>query len=124
MTNTEGQMVELQVDAKALFEVYAASFDAMRVSGPEQLDRRLRFEAEAKEEPGLADPVSLIDYLGSRPPVGDRLLFKIRQTLADWDAEPTGSWTGETPPRSKERRRRIYDLLAVDAQIAAAFDTA
>lgn len=117
-------MTELQLDGKALYEVYAASLDAMKVGGPQVLGRRLRFEAESKDQPELAESEALVAYLGSRPPAGDRLLAKLRQTLANWDAEPTGSWTGATPPRSVERRQRIYQLLDLDSRLEGALEAA
>lgn len=121
MSESSGQAVE-QAGGKELYEVYAAALDAMTVSGPQPLDRRLRFEAESKQRPELAEPAALIGFLQSRPPVGDRLLIKLRMTLAGWDADPSASWVDGSQPRSRERRDRLYELLAVDPALASALD--
>ena len=56
--------------------------------------------------------------------MGDRLLTKLRLTLATWDADTLGSWTDGTSPRTVERRGRIYELLKVDSELVGCLNAA
>lgn len=122
MTGSEVQAVEAHVDAKPLYEIYAAALDAMNVVGPQPLDRRVRFEAESQAQLALAEPATLIAYLKGSPPTADRLLVKLKRTLNGWDAESTAAWIGDTAPRTEERRALIYALLEVDGKLGDALD--
>ena len=110
-------------DENKLFEIYAAALDAMKTSGPSALVRRVQFEAHERGVESLADPSALASYL-EHAAIGDRLLVKLRLTLATWDADTLGTWVADTAPRTKERRQRIYDLLELDDALIASFDTA
>jgi hypothetical protein len=113
-----------EVDTTAtLYELYAAALDGMKAGGPSALGRRVKFEAEENDADALADPSVLIEHIGTAT-VGDRLLTKLRLTLATWDADTLGDWAQDTGPRTLERRRRVYDLMKIDDSLAAAFDTA
>lgn len=107
----------------ALYEVYAAALDAMKTGGPSALGRRLRFEAEVQQAEGQARPEILGAHLATAA-IGDRLLVKLRRTLATWDADTLGAWANDTLPRTPERRQRIYELLELDDALIAAFDRA
>lgn len=109
-------------EGAALFEIYAAALDAMNVGGPQDLERRLRFEAESQQRPELAEPGVLIAYLEDRPPSGDRLVVKLKRTFAAWDAESSADWTVGTPPRSEARRHLVYELLELDDRLARRLD--
>jgi Z1 domain len=115
-------LTEPRENGKALYEIYAASLDAMKAGGPQELSRRLRFEAETQDRTELAEPEELVAYLDQQSPQGDRLRAKLRQTLATWDAEGDGSWTGDTAPRTEDRRARIYELLEIDGSLTTALD--
>ena len=110
-------------DDAALYEIYAAALDAMKTGGPSTLGRRVRFEAEERDAEELAEPSALVEHLG-RATIGDRLLVKLRLTLATWDADTLGQWGHETPPRTAERRLKIYELLKLPEALIAAFDAA
>lgn len=120
MTTGEVQEASPQQDARALYEVYAASLDAMNVGGPQNLGRRLRFEAGEWARPELAEPEALVSYLAGHPPVTDRLLVKLKRTVAGWDAESESPWTGDTAPRTQARRTLIYQLLGVEGKLLEA----
>lgn len=106
-----------------LFAIYAAALDAMKTGGPSPLARRVTFEAEERGTEALAEPAALVAHM-SAVAVGDRLLTKLRLTLATWDADTLGDWNDATAPRTVERRRRIYELLKLDDELIAAFDAA
>lgn len=109
--------------ADTLFAIYAAALDAMKTGGPSALNRRVAFEADDRGAEDLADPAALVAHIGAVA-VGDRLVTKLRLTLATWDADTLGGWIDGTDPRTLERRLRIYDLLKLDDRLAAAFDAA
>src|SRR4051794_39080234 len=113
----------LMPDDASLYEVYAAALDAMKTGGPSALGRRVRFEAEERDAEALAEPSVLVAHLDNAT-IGDRLLVKLRLTLATWDADTLGRWVGGTAPRTDERRKKIYALLKLDEALAAAFDAA
>ena len=106
-----------------LFAIYAAALDAMKTGGPSALARRVTFEAEERGAEALAEPAALAAHM-SAVAVGDRLLTKLRLTLATWDADTLGGWNDGTAPRTVERRQRIYELLKLDDELIAAFDAA
>ncbi len=106
-----------------LYDIYAATLGAMQTGGPSGLERRVRFEAEERGDPALADPLALVAHIAGAA-VGDRLLTKLRLTLATWDADMLGAWDAGTAPRTIERRARIYELLALGAPLREAFDNA
>ena len=110
-------------DEAALYEIYAAALDAMKTGGPSALGRRVRFEAEERDAETLAEPSTLVAHLDDAT-IGDRLLVKLRLTLATWDADTLGQWVDRTAPRTDERRKKIYALLKLDEGLAAAFDAA
>lgn len=124
MTGSELQAADVQMEGKELFQVYAAALDAMSAAGPQDLARRLLFEAESLGQPELAEPTALLGYLDGHPPLDDRLLVKLKRVLATWDADSAPSWAASTEPRTLERRQRIYELLRLDADFAQALDTA
>ncbi len=106
-----------------LHDIYAAAFDGMRISGPSVLALRVEFEAKLRNADALATPAVLVDYV-SRAHIGDRLLSRLRLTLATWDADTLGDWTAESAPRTPERREVIYQLLALGHELIDCFDRA
>lgn len=106
-----------------LYEIYAAALDAMKTKGPSALARRVEFEAEERSSDDLAQPSALVEHIGAAT-IGDRLLVKLRLTLANWDADTLGEWTDGTQPRTPERRARIYELLKLDDQLITCFNEA
>ena len=106
-----------------LYDIYAAALDAMKANGPSVLARRVAFEAEACGSDKLAQPSALVEHIENAT-VGDRLLTKLRLTLATWDADTLGEWIDGTLPRTVERRTRIYDLLDLDGELVASFNAA
>jgi Z1 domain len=102
--------------ADALFQIYAAAFDGMNVSGPSSLPRRVKFEAEGIGAAEMAHPSLLIEHLSAAPP-GDKLLTRFRLTLAIWDAQALGTWIADTKPGTSERRALIYELLDLDPEL-------
>jgi hypothetical protein len=106
-----------------LYEIYASALDAMKAGGPSLLARRIAFEAEGRSWKELGQPEALIEHLGSAA-VGDRLLTKLRLALASWDADTLGSWIEGTPPRTTDRRARIYELLDIDERLVNSFNAA
>lgn len=106
-----------------LYELYAAALDAMKTGGPSALARRLKFEAEERGAEELALSPVLVKHIAGAT-VGDRLLTKLRLTLATWDADTLGAWAQGTDPRTLDRRRRMYELMELDADLIAAFDAA
>jgi hypothetical protein len=110
-------------DADTLFAIYAAALDAMKTGGPAELARRVAFEAEDRGADDLAEPAALVAHL-SAAAVGDRLLTKLRLTLATWDADTLGGWNEGTAPRTMARRQRVYGLLKLGDELIDAFDTA
>jgi len=106
-----------------LFQIYAAALDAMNSSGPSNLARRARFEAEERGAAEMSDSPVLVEYV-STAQTGDRLLTKLRLTLASWDADTLGPWNGQTAPRTRERRALIYELLDLDAELIRCLDEA
>src|SRR4051794_28650855 len=96
-----------------LHEIYAAALDAMKSSGPSALRRRVEFEAEERDAEALAEPSVLAAHVANAT-VGDRLLVKLRLTLATWDADTLGAWVNGTAPRTLERRQQIYERLKLD----------
>jgi hypothetical protein len=113
-----------ETDIQALYGIYAASLDSMKAGGPSELDRRVRFEADFRNRRDLGQPAALVAYIEDRPPMGDLLLTKLRLTLANWDTEMVQSWIDGTPPRTRERRARVYELLGLDDQLAGCIETA
>ena len=109
--------------AESLYELYATALDAMKTSGPTPLAVRLNFEAAQKSVEHLAAPSVLIAHLDAAP-IGDRILKRLRLTLAGWDSNTTGAWSDGTAPRTEDRRRKIYDLLGIDVDTKACFDRA
>lgn len=110
-------------DGDALYELYAAALDAMKSGGPSALGRRVRFEAEEHGTEALAESSALAEHIAEAT-VGDRLLTKLRLTLATWDADTLGDWADGTAPRTLDRRHRIYALLKLDDELVASFDIA
>ena len=106
-----------------LYDIYAAALDAMKSKGPTGLARRVEFEAEEHDSAELADPSDLAEHIEGAT-IGDRLLTKLRLTLATWDADTLGEWTSGTQPRTAERRTRIYELLKLDDKLIACFNFA
>jgi Z1 domain len=106
-----------------LYEIYAASLDAMKAGGPSPLARRVAFEADERGADELAAPEELIAHVGAAA-VDDRLLTKLRLTLASWDADSLGTWSGDSKPRTAIRRSLIYDLLKLDDELIDTFNTA
>ena len=106
-----------------LYELYAAALDAMKAGGPSALARRVKFEAEERDAEALALSPALVEHIADAT-VGDRLLTKLRLTLATWDADTLGAWTHGTDPRTLDRRRRVYELMRLNAELIAAFDDA
>lgn len=107
----------------ALYDLYAAGLDAMKTVGPSALPARIRFEAELRGVEGLADPAVLVEHIKGAG-IGDRILTRLRLTLATWDADTLGFWGDGTSPRTRERRSRVYDLLQLDEDVRACFDDA
>ena len=107
--------------AESLYELYATALDAMKTVGPTPLGIRVNFEAQQRGVEHLADPSVLIAHVENAP-IGDRILKRLRLTLAVWDAETLASWPDGTPPRTTERRDRMYDLLKLDDQTRTCFD--
>lgn len=110
-------------EATSLYEIYAASLDAMKSGGPSRLARHVAFEAEGRSQPELGDPAVLISHIEAAP-VGDRLLTKLRLTVASWDAATLGNWTAETAPRTADRRALIYRLLEIDERVISCLNAA
>lgn len=106
-----------------LYEVYASALDAMKTNGPSALARRVTFEAEERGREELAQPSALVKHIEAAT-IGDRLLTKLRLTLATWDADTLGDWINDTQPRTAERRTRIYELLKLDDELIACFNAA
>lgn len=109
--------------ADILFEIYVATLDAMKSAGPSALARRAAFEAEERDAVEMSDPSALIDHIDGAQ-TGDRLLIKLRLTLASWDADTLGAWTDGTAPRTRERRALIYKLLGLDTPLIDCLETA
>ncbi|MCW3045756.1 MAG: sle [Solirubrobacterales bacterium] len=112
-----------QATSKTLYDLYAAALDAMKSGGPSALGRRVKFEAEERDTDALAQPSALVEHIAAAT-VGDRLLTKLRLTLATWDADTLGGWADGAAPRTVDRRARIYELLKLDEDLIAAFDAA
>lgn len=108
---------------ETLYEIYAAAFDGMKTSGPSALPIRVEFEARLRGAEGLAAPSTLNQYIANAH-IGDRLLSRLRLTLATWDADTLGDWLGETAPRTAERRDLIYGRLGLDPDLRMCFDRA
>lgn len=106
-----------------LYEVYSAALDAMRTTGPSALGIRIEFEAKLRKNDDLARPGALVEHL-SDAHIGDRLVKRLRLTLATWDADTLGAWGEGTAPRTDDRRARIYHLLELDGKLRSAFDRA
>lgn len=109
--------------ADDLFELYATALDAMKTVGPTALGVRVTFEAQQRGVEELADPSVLIAHVGGAD-IGDRILKRLRLTLAGWDADSLGTWGDGTAPRTVDRRLRIYELLKLDDATRACFDEA
>jgi hypothetical protein len=122
MSGTGIQEPEARQDGAVLYEIYAAALDAMNVSGPQNLERRLRFEADQQARPELAEPEALISYLASHPPISDRLRVKLRRAFNDWDAESAAAWVADSDPRTRERRDRVYEMLGLEGELIEALD--
>jgi hypothetical protein len=107
----------------ALYDLYAATFDAMRTVGPGPLTARIDFEAKTNGVEHLAAPAILIDHV-AKAQIGDRILGRLRMTLATWDSDTTSSWGEGTEPRTYARRDRIYELLELTDELRACFNEA
>ncbi len=107
----------------ALYELYATAFDAMKTVGPTKLGVRLSFEAQQRSVEDLVEPAVLIAHIDAAP-IGDRILKRLRLTLARWDADTLGGWAAGTAPRTLERRAQIYDQLQLDDAMRACFNKA
>lgn len=101
-----------------LYELYAAALDAMRTVGPGPLAARVDFEAKMRSVEHLAPVEVLIDHV-AKAQIGDRILSRLRLTLATWDADTTSSWGEGTDPRTEPRRERIYALLDLTEEMRA-----
>jgi Z1 domain len=106
-----------------LYEIYASTLDAMKSAGPSALDRRVRFEAEERGAAEMSASSVLVDHIAAAQ-TNDRLLTKLRLTLATWDADSLASWIGPTAPQTRDRRARIYELLELDAPLTECLDAA
>ena len=93
---------------KTLYDLYAATLDGMRTVGPGPFATRIEFEAKTNDLEHLADPSILIDHI-AQAQIGDRILGRLRMTLATWDSDTTSSWGEGTEPRTEARRERIYE---------------
>lgn len=116
-------MAESQTTADLLHEIYSATLDAMRATGPSALGVRVEFEAKQRACEPLAEPGALTEHLGQAQ-IGDRVWTKLRMTFANWDADTLGAWAQNTLPRTVDRRARIYELLKLDERLRSAFDHA
>jgi Z1 domain-containing protein len=106
-----------------LYDLYAAALDAMKTVGPGPLATRVEFEAKIHNVEELASDAVLIDHV-TNAQIGDRILSRLRLTLATWDADTIASWSQGTEPRTEPRRARIYDLLELSEEMRACFDGA
>ncbi|HEY5977766.1 MAG TPA: Z1 domain-containing protein [Solirubrobacterales bacterium] len=112
----------MSVGTDSLFQIYAAALGGMGPAGPSDLLRRAKFEAEGLDAADLADPSVLTARL-SGAQAGEKLLTRFRLTLSGWDAESMAVWIGETAPNTETRRARIYELLKLDDDLIACFDS-
>lgn len=108
---------------KTLYDLYAATLDGMRTVGPGPFATRIEFEAKTNGLESLADPSILIDHI-AQAQMGDRLLGRLRMTLATWDSDTTSSWGEGTEPRTEARRERIYELLELSPELRTCLDEA
>lgn len=110
-------------DGETLTELYESALNAMATIGPTPLGVRVAFEAQLRQRPDLAESQALAAYI-DQAAIGDRLLSRLRLALAKWDADPLGTWSDGTAPRTAERRQRIYERLELDETLRETFDAA
>lgn len=93
-------------------DLVQSSLDAMKNTGPQPLLAHLTFQAQMK---GLDIPnpeQSLVDALMAA--TGESMLhFRLRQQLAYWDTADEATWANASSARTEERRRQIYEALAL-----------
>jgi hypothetical protein len=106
-----------------LYDLYAAALDAMRTIGPGPLATRVDFEAKMTGLEHLAPDAVLIDHV-AKARIGDRILSRLRLTLATWDADTKSAWGDGTEPRTEPRRERIYELLDLTEELRSCFNEA
>ncbi len=109
----------------AVAKSYLAALDAMSRSGPRDLHRNARMQAEEfGPEVEISDSV-LRGYLAVSSPADDELRNELHIKLAKWDsARPEdGEWTAGTVANTPERRAIVLAKLGVDLDTARLFDS-
>nr|CTQ89719.1 Endonuclease [Kibdelosporangium sp. MJ126-NF4] len=109
----------------AVAKSYLAALDAMNRTGPRDLNRNARMQAE---EFGIDTDISgaaLRAYLAASSPSDDELRNELHIRLAKWDsARPEdGQWTAGTNANTPERRTGILEKLGLDAETASMFES-
>ncbi|MBP2474746.1 hypothetical protein JOF53_003618 [Crossiella equi] len=104
----------------AVAESYLAALGAMQRSGPRDLHRNARTQAEEfGPDIEISDEV-LRAYLEASSPSDDELRNELHIRLAKWDsARPEdGEWTEGSEPNTPERRASVLARLRVDVETA------
>lgn len=105
-----------------LVQAYSSALRAMEGGAPRALVRRALVEAEDLDRKLDVTEPRLREHLSASGP-NDELRLNLHLNLARWDSTPmeTDSWTGNTPPKSVERRTRIIESLGLGPDTAAEF---
>lgn len=109
----------------AVAKSYLAALDAMSRSGPRDLHRNARSQAEEFGPDVEISNDALRRYLADSSPSDDELRNELHIKLAKWDsARPEdGVWTADTKANTPERRAVIVGRLGVDSRTTELFDS-
>lgn len=96
-----------------LLAPYSKALAAMKIGGPSNLERRVKFEADEAQQKLSVDLHALSTHLIAAT-LNDPLKMQLHLAMAAWDvAKPDEEWTAETPARTIERRLHIYECLGL-----------
>jgi hypothetical protein len=88
--------------------------------GPAELIGTLAFYAKRMNAGPVATEKKLIERL--RQNANDPVRKSLNEKLGEWDWETNASWAAGTPPNSRNRRNRIYELLRVNGSLRKVLD--
>jgi hypothetical protein len=105
--------------SEGLVKAYLSALKSLEGDTPKPLLKRASVNAEDLDPEPDVSPDRLLEHLRAAD-ANDVLLRRLGLALFDWDDRPNGEpWAVETPQNSPERRARAYDLLGLDAEMAA-----
>ena len=99
-----------------------AAVAGLRAKGPANLLKRVNIDREGDD---IVTPADLCELLNAHTQQDNPAVLKLALALAEWDFASSPSWDmedDESPPRTAERRNKVYRLLRLPREAAARLD--